>query len=232
MLLAAPLAERVPMPALAALLIVAGVQGIRLEQARLIWNTGRISAAAMALTLLATLFLPLHYAVLLGVVVSLLLYVNGQANQAKVVHLALVPDGFPEERPAPKTLPSGEVTVLHVTGSLFFAAANSLEKMLPVVDGSRRAVVALVLRCQPEVGSTFLNVLRRYAEALRARDGKLMLVGVDPAVHDQLARTGFLRMIGEENVFQATPQIGAALNAAVAAARGWLGDSSLPVSDR
>jgi len=50
-----------------------------------------------------------------------------------------------------------------------------------------------------------------------------MLVGVDPAVRDQLARTGVLKLIGEENVFLATPQIGEALNQAVAAATAWLG---------
>jgi hypothetical protein len=50
-----------------------------------------------------------------------------------------------------------------------------------------------------------------------------MLVGVDSAVRDQLAKTGVLKLIGEENVFLATPQLGAALNQAVAAATVWLG---------
>ena len=45
-----------------------------------------------------------------------------------------------------------------------------------------------------------------------------MLVGVDPVVRDQLAKTGMLEVLGEENVFVATPQLGAALNQAVAAA--------------
>jgi hypothetical protein len=49
-----------------------------------------------------------------------------------------------------------------------------------------------------------------------------MLVGVDPAVRDQLAKTGVLRLIGDENVFVATPQLGEALNRAVAAATAWL----------
>ena len=65
-LLAAPLVERVPMPALAALLIVAGFQGLRIPQAVTIWKTGRISALVMIITFIATLFIPLQYAVLLG----------------------------------------------------------------------------------------------------------------------------------------------------------------------
>ena len=42
-LLAAPLVELVPMPALAALLIVAGFQGLRIPQALIAWKTGRFS---------------------------------------------------------------------------------------------------------------------------------------------------------------------------------------------
>jgi SulP family sulfate permease len=138
----------------------------------------------------------------------------------------LVPGGFTEERPAPESPPSNRFTALRISGCSFFAAAKTLEKMLPSVDDTRHAVVALVLRGQPDVGSTFINVLRRYAECLRARDNKLMLVGVDPAVREQLARTGLLATIGEENVFLATPQIGAAMNAA-AAAQDWLGKSTV-----
>jgi sulfatase maturation enzyme AslB (radical SAM superfamily) len=59
--------------------------------------------------------------------------------------------------------------------------------------------------------------LQRYAEALQARDSKLMLVGVDQRVLDQLAKTGLLQRIGEENVFLATPQVGEAMNQAAAA---------------
>src|SRR5208337_3547761 len=47
-LLASPLVERVPMPALAALLIVAGVQGLRLPQALTIWNTGKVPTVVMS----------------------------------------------------------------------------------------------------------------------------------------------------------------------------------------
>ena len=79
------------------------------------------------------------------------------------------------------------------------------------------------LRGQGEIGSTFMTVLQRYAEALQAHDSKLMLIGVDAAARDQLAKTGVLKLIGEENVFLATPQLGEAMNRAVAAAHAWLG---------
>jgi sulfate permease, SulP family len=58
---------------------------------------------------------------------------------------------------------------------------------------------------------------------LSSSQGKLMLVGVGQFVRDQLAKTKLLEFIGDENVFLATPQLGEALNQAVAAANVWLG---------
>jgi SulP family sulfate permease len=222
-LLAAPLVERVPMPALAALLIVAGFQGLRWEQAVVAWKTGRISKVVMLVTFVATLVVPLQFAVLFGMALSIVLHVFRQSNKVVVTQWVLQPEGFPLEQPVPRRLPSHELTLLHVYGSLFFAAARSIEEMLPEIGDATRAVVAINLRGKDEIGSTFVTVLQRYSQALRDHDSRLMLVGVDPVVRDQLAKTGVLQVIGEENIFLATPQIGVALNRAVAVANDWIG---------
>ncbi|MCU0503829.1 MAG: SulP family inorganic anion transporter [Anaerolineae bacterium] len=224
-LLLAPLVERVPMSALAALLIVAGFQGLRVQQAVITWNTSKVAAVIMIITFIATLLVPLQFAVLLGMVLSIVLHVFRQSNKVVVTEWVLQPQGFPLEQPAPKQVPSNQLTLLHIYGSLFFAAAKSVEEMLPDVDNTRHAVVAISLRGQGEIGSTFMTVLKRYAEALQSRDSKLILVGVDAAERDQLAKTGVLKIIGEENVFIATPQLGEAMNRATAAAYAWLGQS-------
>jgi SulP family sulfate permease len=222
-LTAAPLVELVPMPALAALLIVAGVQGLRIPQALIAWKTSQVSRIVMAVTFFATLLVPLQFAVLFGMALSVVLHVFRQSNKVVVTEWVLQPGGFPLERPAPRRLPSGQLTLLQVYGSLFFAAARNMEEMLPEVGTSSRAVVAISLRGKSEIGSTFVTVLQRYCMALQAQGSRLMLVGVDPLVRDQLGKTGILQLIGEENVFVATPQLGEALNHAVAAARDWLG---------
>ena len=223
--LAAPLVERVPMPALAALLIVAGYQGLRMEQAVMAWKTSRISRVVMLVTFIATLVVPLQFAVLFGVALSILLNTIRQSNKVVVRQWVLQPQGFPLEQPAPHQLPSHQLTLLHIYGSLFFAAAKNIEDALPNVGNSSHAVVAIGLRGETEIGSTFVAVLQRYARTLQQRQGKLMLVGVDPLVREQLAKTGVLTHIGAENVFMATPQLGEALNRAVAAADVWLGQS-------
>jgi SulP family sulfate permease len=191
-------------------------------QAVVAWKTGRTSAAIMLVTFVATLLVPLQFAVLFGTGLSIVLHVFRQSNKVVVTEWVLQPNGFPIEQAAPLRLASNRLTLLHVYGSLFFAAAKSVEEMLPVVGDVTHAVVALTLRGKVEIGSTFVTVLQPYAETLRDRDCRLMLVGLDPGVHEQLAKTGVLQLIGEENIFLATPQIGAALNQAVAAATTWL----------
>jgi SulP family sulfate permease len=177
----------------------------------------------MVVTFLAILVMPLQFAVLVGVALSILLQTIRQSNKVVVTQWVLQAEGFPLEQPAPRSVPSHQLTLLHVYGSLFFAAAKNMEEMLPQVGDASHAVVALSLRGKDEIGSTFVTVLQRYAQALQDRQCKLMLVGVDAAIRDQLAKTGVLKLIGDENVFVATPQIGEALNQAVAAANAWLG---------
>jgi SulP family sulfate permease len=157
-LLAAPLVERVPMPALAALLVVAGFQGLRVAEAKIAWNTGRISKVVMVVTFVGTLIVPLQFAVLFGMALSIVLQVFRQSNKIVIKQWVLQPEGFPLEQPAPRRLPSHQLTILHVYGSLFFAAAKSMEEMLPDASNANHAVVAINLRGKSEIGSTFVTV--------------------------------------------------------------------------
>ena len=225
-LLFANLVELVAMPALAGLVIVAGIQMVNVKAIQTVWQTNAVARTIMVLTFGSTLVMPLQYAVLLGVVISILLFVFQQSNTIKVVEWVTQPNGWPVERPAPKQLESGRATFLFVYGNLFYAAASTLENNLPDVEGTFRAVVILLLRGNEDVGSTVNEVFRRYAEALQNHSGKLILAGVSPALLNQLERTGLINIIGPENIFPATDSIGEAGNAALKAATDWLAESS------
>jgi SulP family sulfate permease len=225
-LLFANLVELVAMPALAGLVIVAGIQMVNGKSIQTVWQTNTVARAIMLLTFSSTLVMPLQYAVLLGVVISILLFVFQQSNTIKVVEWVTQANGWPVERPAPKQLESGRATFLYVYGNLFYAAASTLENNLPGAEGTFRAVVVLLLRGNENVGSTVNEVFRRYAEALQSYSGKLILAGVSPALQDQLQRTGLINILGPENIFPATDSIGEAGNLALKAATDWLAESS------
>ena len=95
-------------------------------------------------------------------------------------------------------------------GSLFFAGAADFEEEAPMADEARGAVVVLILRGRLQVGSTFLNVVERYADTLNKNGGRLILADVSERIHRQLERTGTLEIIGEDNVIPSNPRMFAA----------------------
>lgn len=219
------------MPALAGLLIVVGFRTLKPQQVKMVWKTGLVQQVVMVFTFVSALLVPLQYAVLIGVGIAVMLYVFQQSNKITVKAWTVEPGRYPVESDPPATVPAQRVTILVPYGSLFYAAVPVFAEQLPeVTDESRHAVVILVLHGRTDVGSTLLEVLIRYTAALRQQESKLKLVGVDDAVRNQLARTGLLYTIGEENVYPATSQLGESLDSAVAAANAWLGQAPSEVS--
>ena len=225
-LLFANLVELVAMPALAGLVIVAGIQMINVDTIKTVWQTNTVARTIMVVTFCSTLVMPLQYAVLLGVAISILLFVFQQSNTIRVVEWVVGGTGWPVEQPAPKKIKSGKVTVLFIYGNLFYAAADAFEKNLPAVENANKAAVILLLRGYEDVGSTVNAVLRRYAHALQANQGKLILAGVSTALLAQFQRTGLVDLIGKENIFLATKTIGESGNTALRAASDWIAENT------
>lgn len=220
-LIFAQLIGYVPMPTLAGLLIVVGIQSLQPNQIRTVWQTGLIPQVGFGLTLMATLTLPLQTAVFIGVAVSVLLYVFRSANLLRLVELEMVANGYPIERSVPEALEDDQTIVLHAYGSFFFAAASNLEEQFPDVGKAQHTVVILRLRGRDEVGSTFIAVLERYGQILAAQNGRLMLCGVGQTVWSQLQRTGIIDQLGEDGIFMAEAQLGVSLNEALETAVVW-----------
>jgi sulfate permease, SulP family len=217
----------VAMPALAGLLMLIGYRTVKPYQLVAVWKTGTVQKMVMTLTFGLTMFIPLQFAVLWGVALSVVLNVIRQSNQVTVRRRLLdAEDNFIETDP-PSLLPGGEVVVLQPYGSLFFAAAPVFEAMLPVVEAtSRRSVVILRLRGRSDLGTTFMDVLERYAHSLDAVGSKLVIVTDADRVVNQLQVTGLLDAIGVENLYFGDERVGAAVKRAHADATRWLADGS------
>jgi SulP family sulfate permease len=144
---------QVALPTLAAVLILAGVGAIRPAQIMTIMRTGVISQIALVTTFLATLFLPVTTAVGIGVALSLILQLNREAMDLRVVALVPTADGGLRVQPAPAYLPSRQVTLLDVYGSLLYAGSRTLQVRLPDPVGAQRPAVIIRLRGRTQLGS-------------------------------------------------------------------------------
>jgi SulP family sulfate permease len=211
----------VAMPTLAAVLIFAAAGSIRPAELKTILRTGPTSQIAVIATFCATLFLPVAAAVGIGVTLSLILQLNQEAMDLKVVELKPAGPGRWTEHPPPEHLPSHQATVLDVYGSLLYAGSRTLRVRLPDPTGSDTPAVVLRLRGRTSVGATFVKVVADYTTALDAVGGRLYLSGVDHELAELLRRTHRVDVSGPVSVFEATDLIGESTEQALHEAQTW-----------
>lgn len=222
-LLLGDLVGYIAMPALAGLLMLIGFRTIKPGDIKAVWRTGPAQATVLSVTFALTMLIPLQTAVLAGAGISIILYVIRQSNQVRVMEWRIGEDGRRRETEPPPTVPPGSVLVLQPYGSLFFAAAPVFEQTLPdVTASSRHSVVILRLRGKSDLGSTFMDVIDRYAARLAAVDSKLVIVSASERVIEQLLVTGVTRRIGPENIYPADEWLGATLTRAHSDALTWV----------
>ena len=215
----------IAMPALAGLLMVVGFRTVKPADIKAVWKTGGMQATVMGVTFVLTMLIPLQYAVLVGVGISMILFIINQSNQIVIKRWLIDADGDLREVDAPTDVPADEVIVLQPYGSLFFASAPVFEEQLPnVTDETHNSVVVLRLRGRSDLGSTFMDVLLHYAEALRIQKSKLMLVSADKDMHSQLEVARVTDAVGSQNIYTSDEWVGRTLKQAYADATEWVAD--------
>ena len=213
----------IAMSALAGLLMLIGFRTIKPADLVSVWRTGAVQKAVLLTTFALTMLIALQYAVLVGVGLSVVLHVVRQSNQITIKRWQVDTDGQVTETEPPGELPAREVVVLQPYGSLFFAAAPTFEAGLPAAtDDSRHSVVILRLRGRSDLGTTFMDVLHRYADRLIALDSKLVIVSANDRIQEQLAVTGITDLIGDDNVYPGDDRVGATVRRAAADAHAWV----------
>jgi SulP family sulfate permease len=215
----------IAMPALAGLLMTVGFGTVKPRKIKEVWKTGNTQAMVMAVTFALTMLIALQYAVLVGVGISMILYIIKQSNRIAIKQRILDESGNIREIDAPDEAPANEVIMLQPYGSLFFASAPIFEEALPnVTSETTNSVVILRLRGRDDLGSTFTDVLLRYAEQLDDAASKLVIVTDSSNVHEQLAVARVTKVIGEQNIYASSEWVGKSAGHAYDDATTWVAD--------
>lgn len=236
-LVAGSAAEIIPMPVIGGLILVIGAELVvgRLPDIKLVLRVAPLSAVAMLVTFAATTQLPLHTAILIGVITSLVLYCAKAAEAAQLMALVPAPDGGWQQAPVPERCTSNNVTVLHYAGVGLFAEVARIDETWPRADDTTNAVVVLSLRSLPDVPSSVtIKALRRWAGQLTANSGRLIIAGVNPGTAEVLRRGGLDDLLGDDGIVPATDRVFGALDIAVERGRAWVAaqdDGDLPQRD-
>ena len=227
-LIAGSTAEIIPMPVIGGLIFVIGLELVmgRLPDIKLVLRVAPLSAIAMLITFAATTQLPLHTAILIGVITSLVLYCVKASQSAQLMALQQADGGF-RVIPVPDQCASNDVTVLHYAGVGLFAEVARIDEEWPKVEGSTNAVVVLSMRMLPDVPSSVaIKALRRWAGELEAHGGRLIVAGVTPTAERILERGGLGDVLGPDGIVPATDQVFGALDEAVDRGREWIAGRS------
>jgi SulP family sulfate permease len=224
-LVAGSAARIIPMPVIGGLVLVIGGELIagRLPDIRLVLRTAPLSTAAMLVTFAATTQFPLQDAILLGAGLSLLLYCVQAARVGRLVAAQRNPDGRWELTELPERCPSRAVTVLHYSGVGLFAEVPRLDESWPDTRQTRRAVIIVSIRTLPDVPSTaMLKAFTKRVQSLHANGNLVLVSGVTPELSQLLDRSRLTALVGGEHIYQATPVLFEALDAAYDDALAWI----------
>jgi sulfate permease, SulP family len=231
-LLFASVIELVAMPALAGLLIVVGVSTVRPERILSVARTGAFPLTVMSITFALTMLIPLQYAVLVGVGISVILYVGRQSSRLVTRQLVFHDNGDVEEVDPLGEVPAEQVVVLQPYGAVFFATAPTLLEQLPTVTpASTTSWVILRIRGADEAGASLIDVLRRYAGELAEVGSRLVIVTDNDKVIRQLRVTGITDIIGDDGVYHGTTFIGQATRRAREDGLAWIRTQQATIAD-
>lgn len=215
--------EQVPMPALTSLIMIAGFGAVNVKDTISILRSGGSAILGFTVTLLAVLLFSIPIAVTVGVILSILFYFVTSASDITVKRQLREGEHIVVKE-VPETLPSNEVVVLEVEGSLFFAGAQTLKEKFPRIGDAEKPVVLVRMRNQSQMGATLIDVLDQYADDLEEVGGKLYLSGLDEEQLKYLRNSGKLVENEEAVFFPETHIIGESTKNAVTHANEWIRD--------
>jgi SulP family sulfate permease len=204
LLLVAPLAAYLPVAAMAGILFLVAWGLIDFRHIRGILKASRSETAILAATFFSTLFLDLEFAIYVGVILSLAVYLNRTSRPP--VH-TLVPDRRDTARrhSVSEGQPEcAQLKIIEVHGSLFFGAIDHVQQRLQEID-ERNAHHKHVLIVADGINFADIagaEMLAREARRRRRTGGGLYLVGLKARTLEVLRAGGYLDEIGEANVFE------------------------------
>ncbi len=197
-MLLTPLLHNLPQAVLAATIIIAVLSLVDLGSLRRTWRYSRQDGAAQLATILGVLLIGVEAGILLGVGLSLLLFL-WRTSQPHMAVVGQVP-GSEHFRNVERfaVIESPSVLSLRVDESLYFPNARYLEDRIGELIASRPQVRHLVLMCSGVnlIDASALDSLEAIVERLRTAGVQLHLSEVKGPVMDQLRRSSFLDDFG------------------------------------
>jgi high affinity sulfate transporter 1 len=208
LLFLAPLISLMPQATLGALVLVAAVGLIKIDDFRAIGRVSRRDLVWALVAFVGVVLLGTLEGILVAVAVSLLVLII-QANHPPVYEVGRKPgtDIYRPmvDHPEYETLPG--LLILRTEGRMHFASSpRATEKMLALVEQHQPRVIILECSAIPDIEYTALNILAENEQKLRQAGIVLWLAGLNPTPLHTIRRSPLGAVLGDERMFSSVIQ--------------------------
>jgi SulP family sulfate permease len=193
-----------PRAALATLVVCVAVSLFNRREIHISMHATRSDALVFVVTLCATLMLPLHVAIFVGIGSSVMLYLH-KASRPSLVEYSFNEEGHLAETPAGARQHTA-ISIVHVEGELFFASAELFRTHIlrSCSDPSLRIVILRIKNAR-NLDATCAMAIEELARTLRSDGRDLIISGVVKDLYRVLRDAGLVEVIGKDNIFPASP---------------------------
>ncbi|MFF9073666.1 SulP family inorganic anion transporter [Streptomyces sp. NPDC014872] len=199
---AAPLVSKIPLAALAGVLLATAIRMVEVGSLRAMARATRSDAVVLCLTAAATLVLDLVYAVIIGLVVAGALALRAVARQTRMDQVDFRPDLPGEHSDEEHELLAEHIVAYRMDGPLFFAGAHRFLLELSEVADVR--VVILRMSRITTMDATGALVLKDAVEKLNRRGITVLASGIRPSQRRALDAVGALDLLRPDGRDHAT----------------------------
>jgi len=199
MFVLSPIMSRIPLSALAGVLMVTAWRMNEWEDIKYIFSKRFIGAILKYLiTMLATIIFDLTQAILIGVVFASFMFL------VKISNMEISIQEVDQKRLREKSgmnisKPLSHIRVVYFTGPIFFATVKQLNTQLS--DINNISVLILSMRGVPLIDTSGVQALEELYHQLKKKNCQLMLCGLQPNVKEMLKKSNLAEHIGEDMVF-------------------------------
>ncbi|MCU7959747.1 MAG: SulP family inorganic anion transporter [gamma proteobacterium symbiont of Bathyaustriella thionipta] len=210
-LLIAPLTAYLPIAAMGGIILLVAYNLIDFHHIRQTFSFSKSESAILLTTFFATLFLELEFAIYLGVILSLILFL-AKTSTPHIPTLSLDGDPKSEKRKllniAKKPLKQcPQLKIIRIDMSIYFGSINHIQKRLAAIVDNERIHHILI----EASGINFIDLAGAEAlvsenNRLKSLGGGLYFVGLKSSVYEFVAKSCFVRQIGNDHFFDTKTQ--------------------------
>lgn len=198
MFLLGPVMSKIPLSALAGVLMVTAWRMNEWEAIKNIFSKKlKNSALQYLITMLATVVFDLTIAIVIGVVLSMLMFIV--KNCELRIDISDVDKNRLKDAGHDLTSSMKHTKLVYLAGPLFFGTQEKLTECLSQLEGSKAIVFSM--RGVPMVDDSAIAELEELFDSYTRNDVNILFSGVQPRVRGTLERAGFIEKVGEERIF-------------------------------